>query len=1498
MKTLTQLFSKYVPGPEVKAFFDEATEYCVKKSNKRNNAFEIEVSLTRIVSRRVLYEAEDKIREAYNGEYYVRFVPRYPRELFTYDYIPQIILETEKIGEITKGFFVNCDYTLTNNSLSFSIPFNSNGVDFLTAGKVQRVIEEIIFREFGIKMRVTISEMEDYVPYFESDEHKRFIEDLNEQCRASLAEYDKMLANRAAEQDNGAKKPDSTADKDTAKAEEAKDLKRIWSVYDEDCIAYIDNGKCKIGSAVYDISAPELIWGDEFDLVPISISSIRNHGATLCVIGTVSNTEHDQAKFGDRKWYFSFGLFDGNASLTVKIESKEDEDCKELSGLVSPGMCIAVYGTVKKDYKSGDIIVIPQAVSKISKEKRKDKAEHKRVELHLHTNMSAMDALIPSDVAVKTAAAWGHKAVAITDHGNVQGFPDAMITLDKMYNFTKRQEGEERFKVIYGLEAYFVNDSVSPLYGKYNGAVDDNLVIFDLETTGLSNATCEIIEFGAVKVKNGEIVDRFSSFVKPDSLISEEITNLTSITNDDVKNARKINEVLPEFLAFSEGALLIAHNADFDVGFVRAAANKLGIKFDSPYLDTVGLSRFLNSDLKSHKLDVLAKYYDLGHFNHHRAVDDAEMLTMIYFAMVKKMQQFDIFEFSHLVRDIQINADPLKLETHHMIILVKNLVGLKNLYKLISKGFLEYYRRYPRIPKSQLDKYREGLIIGSACSAGELYSAILDNKSETEIEEIASYYDYLEVQPIGNDQYLVAEGKLPDEEALRNINRRIVALGEKLNKPVAATSDAHFINPEDELYRRILLAGLKFKDADKPTPIYMRTTDEMLEEFSYLGEEKAFEIVVKNTNDIADMIEYIRPIPEGSYPPHLEGAEEELRDKCWTRARSMYGENLPDLVKNRLEVELNSIISNGYAVLYVIAERLVHYSESQGYLVGSRGSVGSSFVATMAGISEVNPLPPHYYCKKCQYNDFSNPQNAGSGFDMPSRTCPVCGSPLEQDGQDIPFETFLGFKGDKSPDIDLNFSGEVQGKVHKFTEELFGAENVFKAGTIGTLADKTAFGFVMKYFEGKGQQVCRAEVDRIINGCVGVKRTTGQHPGGIIVVPRDREVYDFTPVQHPADDPKSDIVTTHFAFSYLHDTILKLDELGHDIPTKYKYLEKYSGIMIDQVAMNDRSIYELFESTEPLGIPQMDRSDRETKLLGLMVGTLGLPEFGTNFIQGVLVDAKPKNFADLMQISGLTHGTDVWLGNAQDLIKDGICDISKVIGTRDGIMLDLIRYGMENLTSFKIMESVRKGKGLTPEWEADMLAHNVPEWYIASCKKIKYMFPKAHAAAYVMSAIRLAWYKVHEPVAFYCAILSVAPDGFDGTIVGQGRDYVYKKMHEIDKLGKEASPKDKETFGALQFAHEAMLRGVRFLPVHLKYSHAREFLPENGCIRMPFIALPGLGLNAALNITAARDEDPFFSVEDLKLRGKANKGVIDTLRANGVLDGLSETDQISLFDII
>ena len=1054
-------------------------------------------------------------------------------------------------------------------------------------------------------------------------------------------------------------------------------------------------------------------------------------------------------------------------------------------------------------------------------------------------------------------------------------------------------------KIIYGIEAYFVNDTAGALYGTYNEDFDAETIVFDIETTGLSVKNCKITEIGAVKIKDGEVIDVFNTFVNPEIPIPEEIVTLTGITDEMVADAPPVRDALEAFFDFigdrgsEKKKLLVAHNASFDMGFIRYAAQECGFEFKNPYLDTVALSRYINPNLKKHKLDVLAEYYDLGDFNHHRACDDAAMLAAIYFKMIKSMRDQDIKSFDQLKRDMSANSNPLNLKTYHQIILVRNKTGLKNLYMLIANGFLKYYKRNPRIPKTELEKHREGLIIGSACEAGELFTAILENRPEAEIEEIVNFYDYLEIQPISNNRFLIREEKAKDDEDLRNFNRKIVELGEKYHKPVVATCDAHFLNDEDELYRKILLAGQKFKDFDSESHLYYRTTEEMLEEFSYLGEKKAYEVVVTNTNLINDMIDSdLRAFPKGTFTPEMEGAEEDLTRICYERARSMYGDPLPEIVEQRLDKELTSIIKNGFAVLYMIAQKLVWYSEQNGYLVGSRGSVGSSFVASMAGISEVNPLPPHYWCPNCQYNDFSNPQKAGSGFDLPDANCPKCGTKMHADGHHIPFETFLGFYGDKSPDIDLNFSGEVQGKVHKYTEELFGAENVFRAGTVGTLADKTAYGYVMKFLEEKGISLPRAEVNRIVSNCVGVKRSTGQHPGGIVVVPKQYEIFDFCPVQHPADDPNSDIVTTHFTFEYLHDTLLKLDELGHDMPTKYKYLEKYSGnTNVMEVPMNDKAVYELFLSTKSLGVTPDD-------LLGCNLGTYGLPEFGTRFVIKMVEEAKPKSFSDLLQISGLSHGTDVWTGNAQDLINEGICNISNVIGCRDNIMNDLIAYGVEKSHAFKIMESVRKGKGLTPEWEEEMVAAGVPDWYIGSCKKIKYMFPKAHAAAYVMSAIRLGWYKVHIPIAFYCAMFTVAPGGFDAEIVMGGKSKVVATIKDIEqrtKEKKEVTPKEQASIPTLQLINEAMARGIKFLPINIIKSESSAFVPENGAIRMPFSALGGLGENAAANIVAARNEEPFFSVEDLQIRAKLTKSVIEVLRNNKVLEGLDETDQLSFF---
>ena len=1457
-KTLSELLNKYNPP---KSYADILNTATVTRSriDKEHRMLEVYADFVSIVKKDTLYDIEAQVAEAYKLNLFKIF-PRYPKSLLTYEYVTEILKETERVGAVARGFFGDYTYNFDGERLDITIPFPKNGILLLEDAGTKKVIENIIQSEFGVGVNVNIY-------------HNDNASIDSEYKDSKLREYDKMIvdAQRAYESRG--------TQRETVPVEETETVKlpKIATVYSkDDGVEYGDNGIIKIGCNTYDISAAEYVVGNVFEIKPTKISDVTRAVRNVVFVGDIFEFTKDANRNGD-KFNISFGLFDGNASINVKKFSLSPEEAGELCSKVSKGATVAVSGYTKVDPKDDEMYMCFSDIAKISKIERMDNAEEKRVELHLHTTMSNMDALIPPDVAVKIAKKWGHKAIAITDHGNVQGFPEAMLASDKT-----------GMKVIYGMEAYFVNNTAGAVFGSYNGSFEDEMIVFDIETTGMSNQNDKIIEIGAVKIKNGEVLDRYNTFVNPGCPIPEEITELTSITDADVADARTIDDVLPEFLSFAGNSLLIAHNANFDVGFIRAAAKELDIPFDSAYLDTLALSRYINPDLKRHKLDSLVEHYGLGDFHHHRACEDAEVLALIFFKMIRQMLEADIVSFEDLANEMSSKANPLSLTPYHQIILVKNLTGLKNLYKLISSSYLQYYRRFPRIPKTELVAHREGLIIGSACESGELFRAILDNKSEREIEDIVNFYDYLEIQPICNNRFLVAEGKVADDEGLRDLNRKIVALGEKYNKPVVATCDAHFLNDEDELYRKILLAGMKFKDADRDIHLYLRTTEEMLEEFAYLGEEKAREVVITNTVKIADMIEdNVRPIPKGSYTPKMDGAEEDLQEKCWSRARSMYGDDLPDIVKNRLEKELTSIIKNGFAVLYMIAQKLVEYSEKQGYLVGSRGSVGSSFVATMAGISEVNPLPPHYYCPNCRKSEFITDGSVGSGFDLPDKICPACGTKYCADGHDIPFETFLGFYGDKSPDIDLNFSGDVQGRVHKYTEELFGSENVFRAGTLGTLADKTAYGFVMKYFESKGVSVSRAEMNRITLGCMGVKRTTGQHPGGIIVVPREYEVYDFTPVQHPADDPHSNIVTTHFAFSYLHDTILKLDELGHDIPTKYKYLERFSDTSVLDVPMNDKSVYELFLSTKPIGVSPED--------IDAKIGTYGLPEFGTRFVMKMVEEAKPSSFADLLQISGLSHGTDVWNGNAQDLINEGICDISNVIGCRDNIMNDLIRYGVENAKSFKIMESVRKGKGLTPEWEEDMRANNVPDWYINSCKKIKYMFPKAHAAAYVMSAIRLGWYKVHMPIAFYCAMFTVAPGGFDAAIVMKGRGNVVNTIKDIERRGKEASQKEQSSVSTLQLINECMSRKIRFLPIDIEKSDAFVFLPENGAIRMPFSALGGLGENAAMNIMKAREEEPFFSVEDLRTRAKLTKSVIETLRENGVLKNLNETDQLTFF---
>ena len=1474
MKLLKEVYKKYHPETDRFAELMELGTVLSSRADKDNRLLESVVSFPRVIPKPTLYALEDELRLAYDLNS-VRLLPKYEESQFDEKYIADLVMETERTGIVARGFFGNYRYRLNGDKLTFEVPFSDGGVYLLEDAKTHEVMENILRSEFGLNFHVSI-EHSDAFP--KNSTGLGLIDGrlqvLDSELVTANTEYERALSS----------KDYAAAGTDRQEAEAALALPRIPSVYEgQDPTPVMEDGAiCRIGQSRFDLSSPELIEGRMFEIRPMPIAGLSTPQRDVTIIGVVTGFTAESNRTGD-KINITFGVFDGNATMEVKAYNRLPEDAKEFSGKVKNGMAIALHGYVKyemhREKRDTDLTFFHDSILKISKVTRKDNAPEKRVELHLHTNMSQMDALTPPDAAVKIAKAWGHKAIAITDHGNVQGYQEAMLASEKV--------GQP---VIYGIEAYFVNDTSGALFGEYSGTFQDELVVFDIETTGLSAANNRITEIGAVRVKDGQVLETFNMLVNPECPIPEEIVKLTGITDEMVRDQPTIEEVLPKFFEFTGNRLLIAHNADFDTGFIRYSAKRLGLPFDNPYFDTLALSRFLNPELKNHKLDTLANYFGLGDFNHHRASDDAEMLAMIYFAMVEKMRSREIHTFADLRNEMSTNTDVLRLPTYHQIILVKNRTGLKNLYRLISFSYLNYFRKVPRIPKTQLEKYREGLIIGSACEAGELMRAIIEGKPDSEIEEIAKFYDYLEIQPISNNRFMVAEGRFKDEEDLRDLNRRVVALGEKLNKPVVATCDSHFLEKSDELYRKIL-TGVKFGDNQADSELYLRTTEEMLEEFSYLGKEKAYEVVVKNTNLIADQIDYenIRPFPKGTFTPDLPGAKEDLPRICYERARSMYGDPLPKIVEERLNKELTSIIEHGFAVLYMIAHKLVWYSESQGYLVGSRGSVGSSLVASMAGISEVNPLPPHYWCPECKYSDFetAKKKNIRSGFDLPDAVCPRCGHKLNYDGHDIPFETFLGFYGDKSPDIDLNFSGEVQGKVHKYTEELFGAENVFRAGTIGGLADKTAYGYVLKYLEGKGVSASRAEMNRLVSHLVGVKRNTGQHPGGIVVVPKEYEIYDFCPVQHPADDPNSNIVTTHFTFEYLHDTLLKLDELGHDIPTKYRYLEKFSGTRVLDVPMNDRSIYDLFLSTKPLKITEDD--------IDCPLGTLGLPELGTRFVIKMLQECKPQSFADLLQISGLSHGTDVWTNNAQDLIKEGICDISHVIGCRDNIMLDLIGYGVDKAHSFKIMEMVRKGKGLTPEYEQEMKDAGVPDWYIGSCKKIKYMFPKAHAAAYDMSAIRMGWYKVHIPLAFYCTMFTVSPEGFDAELVMQGKNAVFSKIRQVEKDGFNAQPKDIQGLPTLQLVNEAMARGIRFLPVDIVKSHATEYIPEDGKIRMPFSSLAGVGANAAIAVMQAREEEPFFSVEDMQIRSKVNKNVIDTFRRNHVLDSLHETDQLSFF---
>lgn len=1400
----------------------------------------------------------------------VSIVPVFSADLFSVDVLQDLIVMLKKQNVAVNGTFEDAEFSLEGDELS--IQLSHGGVNILQTTGADRQLQQLIQRHYGRRIHVKLIGEET------AKKDERYQKMMEQADREAAERAREEAAIRAAE---AAKQPKAATADEPARPGKPADPTRPPA---DGLPIYLETAQPIIGVPIKERPAP--IKGMEAD------------GSTVTVWGQVFRIDSRENRDGT-KCRYSISITDltGSMVLSLWLDKKRDKDKLTAVSGIKVGDNLIVNGRYEYDEFAKANLLRPRSVSIVARYQRQDLAEEKRVELHMHSKMSSMDGVTDANDLVARAAAWGHRAVAITDHGVVQAYPEVMKTVAKL-----NKSGND-IKVLYGMEAYYVNDMVPAVTGQSNTDLTGEYIVFDIETTGLSAKTERITEIGAVRMVGGEVKDSFNTFANPGMPIPAKIVELTGITDAMVADAPSEKEALKAFYDFcGDCNVLVAHNAGFDTGFIRAAAKRCGMPYEFTSVDTIPLCRSLYKGLKNYKLDTVADYLKLPPFNHHRACDDAAVLAGIFAKVIEDLQAQGLTTLQE-VNTGATGVDPKKAKYYHMILIAKNQVGLKNLYKLVSASNLEFYQRQPRIPRSRLIQHREGLLIGSACEAGELYRAVLEEKSWSELCDIASFYDFLEIQPLANNNFLLRPSKgkggevIPplckSERELMDHNRTIIRLGETLHKPVCATCDVHFMEPEDEIYRRILMAGMGFDDADNQAPLYFRTTDEMLKEFAYLGEKKAREVVIENPNRIADMVERFKPIPDGTYPPHIDGADEELQQLCWDRAHEIFGDPLPEIVQKRLEKELNSIVKHGFAVLYMIAQKLVKNSVDNGYLVGSRGSVGSSVVAHLAGISEVNPLEPHYVCPnpECKHSEFFTKGEVGSGFDLPPKDCPCCGTPMKRDGQEIPFETFLGFDGDKSPDIDLNFASEYQSRAHRYTETLFGKEHVFKAGTIGTIKDKTAFGYVKKYAEERGLVFSPAEVDRLTIGCTGVKRTTGQHPGGMVVVPDGYEAEDFCPVQFPAGKGDSDNITTHFEFKYIHDTILKLDNLGHVIPTICKYLEEYTGISIKDVDMSDKAVYSLFTSPEALGLT--------AEQLGCETGTLSIPEMGTGFTRQMLLDCKPQTFADLMQISGLSHGTDVWLGNAQDLIKAGTCTISTVIGTRDSIMVYLMHKGLPPKMAFKIMEIVRKGnatKLLTEEHLSTMREHDVPEWYIDSCMKIKYMFPKAHAAAYVIGALRVAWYKVHYPAEYYAAYLTGRGEDFDAATVQAGVERVKAVIDNIREMGKEASQKEQDTAELLHVVYEAMLRGVQFLPVDLYKSHWYQFRMEDGKIRLPFSAIDGLGEAAARSLYDQADvNDPYISCDELQQRTGITKAVMQALKDLGIVDGLPDTSQMSFF---
>lgn len=1474
-------------------------------TNSSREFLNIHLFSLHLIQKRYIKRMEEHIKKQLFGKTSVaikieedyQLSEQYTPEALMVEYHDSILLELKEVSVLAASMFEQAEIRFEANSIMRLELLNT----IVSEGRKEEIVsllDEIFNQRFHIPTDIRI----EYREKEKEDQNLEYDEQRIQREIDAIFARNRKLHGEEREKESGESSPEKKATPVSQKTvvdkkpkdngNDSGERKSFKSDFKKGYIRPLKQG-----------NDPNLIYGKDFEDEPIRLDVVETEMGEITFHGKIITFETREIR--NEKSILMFAVTDFTDTIMVKMFIRNDQ-LPDLLGDLKKGSYIKIKGVTTIDRYDGELSI--GSVTGIKKigdftTKREDLSPVKRVELHCHTKMSDMDGVSETQDIVRRAHDWGHAAIAITDHGIAQAFPDAN-------HFIERLDKDDPFKILYGVEGYVVDDLTEIAVGAGDETLDDVYVVFDIETTGFSAIKDKIIEIGAVKVVNGKIVDKFSTFVNPERPIPFEITKLTSITDDMVMEYPNIEVILPQFLEFAKDAVLVAHNASFDVGFIEQNCRYQDIEPKFISVDTVALARVLLPTLSKYKLNIVAKALGISLENHHRAVDDAGATAEIFVKFVEMLKERNITTLKGINQfgDMNPNATR-KLPTHHIIILAKNDVGRYNLYQLISESHLTYYARRPRIPKSLLNQYREGLVIGSACEAGELYQAILNGKSPQAIARLAEFYDYYEIQPLGNDKFMLASDKYSNIntlEDLMEINRQIVQLGEKFKKPVVATCDVHFLDPEDEVYRRIIMAGKGFSDADDQPPLFLRTTEEMLAEFEYLGSAKAHEVVIENPCKIANMIEKISPVNPNKCPPVIENSEQNLRDICYNRAHEIYGENLPEPVSKRLEKELNSIISNGYSVMYIIAQKLVWKSNADGYLVGSRGSVGSSFVATMAGITEVNPLSPHYYCAHCHYSDFDSEEvksyAGGCGFDMPDKNCPVCGEKLIKQGFDIPFETFLGFKGDKEPDIDLNFSGEYQSKAHKYTEVIFGEGHTFKAGTIGTLADKTAYGYVKNYYEERGMRKRRCEIERISQGCTGIRRSTGQHPGGIVVLPHGHNINEFTPVQHPANDMTVDIITTHFDYHSIDHNLLKLDILGHDDPTMIRMLEDYitsdaleneyneeNPFVATKIPLDDKDVISLFHNTSALGIKPEDIS-------GCPLGSLGIPEFGTDFVIQMVQDANPQSLSDLIRISGLSHGTNVWLGNAQELIKQGKATISTAICTRDDIMIYLINQGVDSALSFTIMESVRKGKGLKPEWETAMKEKDVPDWYIDSCKKISYMFPKAHAAAYVMMAYRIAYCKINYPLAYYGAYFSIRADAFSYELMCQGKEKLNYYMNDYRKRSDSLTNKEQDTLKDMKLVQEMYARGLEFMPIDLYRAKAKDFQIIDGKLMPSFASIDGMGDKAAEAVELAAKDGKYLSLDDFRQRTKVSKTVIDLMSDLGLFGDLPQSNQLSLFD--